>query len=191
MKDPYRLPMTLTLGGKQYPIHPDFRRVLQIISVLEDPQWPEFLRWQVALELFCPGVPDKHRSEAMGLLADFIRCGAADTPGPRLLDWEQDAHVIISDVNKVAGRELRAEEFVHWWTFLGWFHAIGQGQLSTLVAIRSKRAKGEKLESWEQEFYRQNKAAVDLQPRLTPQEQAEKDALRRLLEEKPPKASLV
>lgn len=181
MTDLYSLPGEITLGGQTYPIYADFRRILRIIAVLENCQWPEFLRWQVALELFCPGVPDEYRENAMEQLADFIRCGAPDVPGPKLLDWQQDASVIISDVNKVAGRELRSEPFVHWWTFLGWFHAIGQGQLSTLVAIRDKRARGERLEPWEQEFYRQNKSRVDLKPALTPQEQAQKDALNRLL----------
>lgn len=181
MKDLYRLPVTIRLGQREYPIGADFRRVLQIIAVLEKPEWPEFLRWQVALELFCPGVPDEYRAQAMEQLADFIRCGAQEVPGPKLLDWQQDAAVIISDVNKASGRELRAEEFVHWWTFLGWFHAIGQGQLATLVSIRDKRRRGGKLEPWEQEYYRQNKAQVDLPPRLTPQEQLERDRLNCLL----------
>ena len=181
MTDLYQLPRDVILGGKRYPICADFRRVITILSVLEDPAWPEFLRWQVALELFCPGVPDEHREQAMGLLADFIRCGAPDTPGPRLLDWRQDAAMIISDVNKVAGKELRAEEFVHWWTFLGWFHAIGQGQLSLLVSIRDKRRRGVKLEPWEEAYYQQNKAAVDLQKRCSSEEQAERDRLNRLL----------
>ena len=182
MRDLYRLPVSVRLGGNDYPINGDFRRVLQIIGVLERPDWPEFLRWQVALELFCPGVPDEFRAQAMEQLADFIRCGAPDTPGPKLLDWQQDAQVIMSDVNKASGRELRQEDFVHWWTFLGWFHAIGQGQLATLVSIRDKRRRGVKLEPWEQEYYRQNKLQVDLPPRLTPQEQAQRDALNRLLD---------
>ena len=40
---------------------------------------------------------------------------------------------------------------------------IGQGQLSLLVSIRDKRRRGEKLEPWEESYYRQNKAAVELQ----------------------------
>ena len=181
MTDLYTLPRSMTLGGREYPIHADFRQILRIIYVLEDPQWPEFLRWQVALELFCPGVPDGYRAQALEFLGSFIRCGAPDVPGPRLLDWQKDAAVIISDVNKAAGRELRQEKFVHWWTFLGWFHAIGQGQLATLVSIRDKRRRGQKLEGWEQEFYSQNKQQVDLPPRLTAAEEAERARLNMLL----------
>ena len=185
MTDLYSLPITVTLGGREYPVNADFRQVLKIIYALENPDWPEFLRWQVALELFCPGVPDEHRAAAMEFLASFISCGGPDTPGPRLLDWQKDAAVIISDVNRAAGKELRQEKFVHWWTFLGWFHAIGQGQLATLVSIRDKRRRGQKLEAWEQEYYRQNKALVDLPPRLTSAEQAERERLNALVNGSP------
>lgn len=183
MTDLWQLPRTMVLGGREYAVNADFRRALQILTVLEDPQYPEFFRWQVALALFCDQeIPDEHLAEALEFLGDFLRCGAADTPGPKLLDWQQDAAVILSDVNRVAGREVREAEFIHWWTFLGWFHAIGQGQLATLVAIRDKLRRGQKLEPWEQEYYRQNKKSVDLKPRRTAAEQAEIDALQRLLD---------
>lgn len=183
MTDLWQLPRAMTLGGREYPINADFRRALEIIRVLEDPEWPEFFRWQVALALFCDEeIPDGYLVAAMEFLADFLRCGAPDTPGPKLLDWQQDAQAILADVNRVAGREVREAEFIHWWTFLGWFHAIGQGQLATLVSIRDKLRRGQKLEGWEQEYYRLNKGAVDLTPRRTVAEQAEIDQLQRLLD---------
>lgn len=179
----WQLPRTMVLGGREYPVNADFRRALEILGVLEDPQWPEFFRWQVALALFCEEeIPDEDLPAAMEFLADFLRCGGPDTPGPKLLDWQQDAAVILSDVNRVAGREVREAEFIHWWTFLGWFHAIGQGQLATLVSIRDKLRRGQKLEGWEQEYYRLNKCAVDLPHRRTAAEQAEIDRLQHLLD---------
>ena len=39
--------------------------------------------------------------------------------------------------------------------------------LATVVGIRHKLAKGQKLEKWEQQFYRENKEIVDLRPQLT------------------------
>ena len=170
------------MGEEEIPIRADFRNILQVMAVLEDSRFPEFYRWHRALALFYAApVPETLEYPAMQAMADFIRYGSQDTPGPKLLDWQQDAPLIIADVNKVAGRELRSIPFVHWWTFLGWFHAIGQGQLATVVALRQKLAARQKLESWEQEFYRQNRALVDLKAPLTEQEQAEKDRLNRLL----------
>ena len=70
---------------------------------------------------------------------------------------------IVADVNRVAGREIRELEFVHWWTFLSWFHAIGEGQLSALVALRTKLARGEKLTEAERAYYAADPQKVRLQ----------------------------
>ena len=180
--DLWQLPDRLPVGGTEIPINADFRNILQVLAVLEDHRFPEFYRWHRALRLFYRQiVPEQQEYAAMEALADFIRYGSQDTPGPKLLDWQQDAAIIIADVNKAAGQELRSLPFVHWWTFLGWFHAIGQGQLSTVVAIRQKLQGKQKLEPWEQDFYRQNKAMVDMKAPLTEEEQAEKDRLNQLL----------
>ena len=126
--------------------------------------------------------PEEHLQEAMEYLAQFITCGQQDgKPAPKLIDWEQDAQPIIADVNKVAGTEIRALPFLHWWTFMAWFNAIGEGQLSMLVTIRDKLRRGKKLEKHEQEYYRQNRSRVDLKRRYSADEEAEFDHLKQLL----------
>ena len=121
----------------------------------------------------------------MEYLAAFISCGEKNNarPGPVLMDWEQDARAIIADVNRVAGLEVRALPYLHWWTFLSFFQAIGEGQLSTLVSIRDKLRKGKKLENWEKEFYRENKQRVDIPKRYSAEELAEQERLKKLLGE--------
>lgn len=178
----WELPKTARIGGIVYEIHTDFREILEIFGYLNDAELPALFRWRVALALFFEGeLPPEHRAEAMEYLCQFLRCGQPDVPGPKLLDWEQDAGAIISGVNGVAGREVRDLPYVHWWTFLSWFSAIGQGELATVICIRSKLARGQKLEAWEQDFYRQNRRRVDLQPHYTPAEQAERERLNELL----------
>ena len=89
----------------------------------------------------------------------FFNCGQDDdnnTPTPKLIDWDKDAQMIMSAINKVAGKEVRAEEYTHWWTFVGYYMAIGESTLSTVVSIRNKILKGEKLEKWEQKFRQEN-----------------------------------
>ncbi len=182
MTDLWELPRQALIGGKTYEIAADFREILRILQVLDDENQPEFMRWQVALQLFYGGpVPWEDQQQAMEYLSEFIRCGQQESPGPKLLDWQQDAPVIVAEVNRVAAREIRELAFVHWWTFLGWFHAIGDGQLSSLIALRSKLSRGKPLEDWEREFYRQNRSRVELRKRLSPQEQAEIDYLNHLL----------
>lgn len=175
------LPEQAVIGGREYALHADFRDILEIFRYLEDPEKPEFLRWRIAVGLFYEGdIPEEHMGEAMEYLAQFISCGSRGKPGPKLLDWEQDAQVIVADVNRAAGREVRQMEFLHWWSFLAFFNAVGEGQLSTLVSIRDKLRRGKKLEPWEREYYRRNKDRVDLKKRYSPEEEQQ----RRLLEER-------
>ena len=125
----WSLPTSATIGGVEYQLNADYRDILEIFEYLNDPDNPEWLRWQIAIALFYEGeIPEEHQPEAMQYLADFISCGEQEEkPGPKLLDWEQDASLIAADINKVAGTEIRAVEYLHWWTFYGWFLGIGEG----------------------------------------------------------------
>ena len=180
----WSLPQTATIGGVEYQLNTDYRDVLEIIEYLNDPENPEYLRWQIAVALFydCEEFPEEHLQEAMEYLAAFIACD--DTPSalsPKLLDWEQDAQIIVADVNKVAGTEIRAVPYLHWWTFLSYFRAIGEGQLLTLVSIREKLRTGKKLEPWEQEYYHKNPERVILRTKYLAEEEEELDELKQLL----------
>lgn len=184
MTDCWSLPDRVCFGDREYLLNCDFRDILEIFSYFSHPDMPDYLKWEIALALFYrQRVDNAHRREAMDYLCRFIAGGKEEKlrPGPKLLDWQQDSQLIISDINKTAGREIRALPFVHWWTFLSWFHAIGEGQLSTVVAIRSKLAKGIKLESWEKEYYREHKSQVDIQPSYSRQELQHRQQLEQLL----------
>ena len=74
----------------------------------------------------------------------------------KAIDWENDEQLICSAINNVANTEIRSVEYCHWWTFMGYFCAIGESPLSTVVGIRNKIAKGKKLEKYENEFRRDN-----------------------------------
>ncbi len=186
---PWELPTTAVIGGREYSLNADFRDILDILHHLEDPDEPEFIRWQIALALFYEEhdkMPAKDQQEAMEYLALFLTGGQTEEqhgPAQKLIDWDQDAQVIVADVNKVAGCEIRALPFLHWWSFLAFFQGIGEGQLSTRVSIRDKLRRGKPLEKWERDFYRQNKKQVDLKRRYSSEELAEQERLKKLLGE--------
>ena len=185
MMSRWKLPRDGEIAGKKYEIHTDYRDILEIFGYFSDPELPDYLKWEIALGLFYEGeIPESDRLAAMEYMAWFMAGGKAEAaaPGPKLLDWEQDADLIAADINKAAGQEVRALSYLHWWTFLSWFNAIGQGQLSTVVSIRSKLAKGKKLEDWEKEFYREHRAQVELPKRYSRQELAQKQRLERMLD---------
>lgn len=183
MIDTWRLPKTAIIGGNEYPINTDFRDILEIISYLNDGSRPQYVQWQIAMGLFYEGVIPPHlHNEAMQYLAEFISYGDTEAkPGPKLMDWEQDAQIIIGDVNKVAGKEVREEKYLHWWTFLSYFYGIGEGQLSTIISIREKKRSGKKLEKWEEEFYKKNRHKVDFRKTQTTEDAAVKEYFKKWL----------
>lgn len=179
----WQLPTTAELAGKTWAIHSDYRDVLNIIAWLTGAEGGDLDaqgRWYVALRLFYPdfdALPRDAWQTAAEFLAAFLaggrdQPGQAARPAPRLLDWRQDAPLIVAGVNKVAGRDVRALPYLHWWSFLAFFDSIGEGTLSTVVSIRDKRRRGKKLEAWEQEFYRTHRAEVDLRPLAPPPDTA-------------------
>lgn len=180
----WELPKEAVIGGKTYELHTDYRDILEAFSILQDEGMPEFLRWRIALALFYEEeIPDEDFQEAAEYFCRFVTCGREETsdPGPQLIHWQQDAQDIVADVNKVAGQEIRAVPYLHWWTFLGWFRGIGEGNLSMLVSIRDKLRRGKKLEPFEQEYYRRNKDRVKMQKNYSAEELAEQERLKAIL----------
>lgn len=178
------LPKEAVLGEKTYTIHTDYRQILEVFSWLQKEELPEFIRWRVALALFYEEeIPEEAFQQAAEYFRWFVNCGQEESgnPGPQLLDWEQDAQDIAADVNKVAGQEIRSLPYLHWWTFMGWFRGIGEGNLSTLISIRDKLRRGKKLEKWEQEYCRRNRSRVNLTKKYSAEELAEQERLRALL----------
>lgn len=130
-------------------------------------------------------LPADDYEEAFQAAAHFIDCGRdwQDSPkkSPRVMDWEQDKSILFPAINKAAGLEVRTVPYMHWWTFMGYYMEISEGVFSTILSLRQKRAKGKKLEKWEQEFWQQNKDICVLKKRLSQEEIEERDRLNALL----------
>ena len=166
----YELPTTVTVNDKTYTIREkgDFRMVLSCFQLLNDVEMSEQERIFALLLVFYEEfndfedileVPEDDLKSLVNEAFSFFNCGREHAPGEtnyKTIDWEQDSQLISSAVNKVAGKEIRAETYLHWWTFMGYFNAVGESALATVVGIRTKIAKGKKLEKYEQEFRRDN-----------------------------------
>ena len=110
----------------------------------------------------CDNIPAEHIQEALDKVAEFIDMGIAeDSKKPKTMDWEQDAPILIPAINEVLNCEIRAEKYIHWWTFMGAYMEIGESLFSNIIHIRQKKQKGKKLEKWEQDFYNENKSLID------------------------------
>lgn len=163
----YELPKEIMINKQSWAIRNggDYRVVLDCFLALEDFELTKEERILSALIIF---YEDLNSVEDVFNLPDlecaykemvkFFNCGQAESYGSNinLIDWESDSTLIMSAINNVAGKEVRSEEYVHWWTFMGYYVAIGECPLSNIVGIRYKRAKGKKLEKYEKDFVRDN-----------------------------------
>lgn len=190
------LPETLTVGGEEYTIRTDYRNILQVFEAFQDPELTQEEKWIVAIYLLFEGFScddDVMKAaqdgfdlgEAMKKISWFISAGQPEKEVLELptYNWKQDEQIIFSAVNKVAGRETRELEYLHWWTFLGYFNEVGEGTFSFIVGIRHKLNKGKKLEKHEKEFLSHNKELVLMKKPLTKEEQEQEEAYKSLLDE--------
>lgn len=191
----YEIPTSVLIEDKSYAIRNqgDFRMVLDCFAALEDTSLDPNERIVACLIIFYEDfneVEDVARTPRETLeqltleMFKFMNCGkskeelGAKQPF-RLLDWEKDSQLVCSAVNKVAGMEIRSCPYLHWWTFMGYYLAIGESALATVVSIRSKIAKNKKLEKFEKEFRRDNPQYFNMDYR-TQQDREEDELIKQL-----------
>ncbi len=192
------LPETLAVGNETYHIRTDYRNVLQTFEAFNDQELETTEKWIVAIYLlFADFTCAEDVEEAVGggfdvsgaikQLMWFISGGKEerkdDRKEPPTYDWVQDEQIIFSAVNNVAKKEVREVEYMHWWTFLGYFYEIGEGNFSYIVGIRNKLNKGKKLEKQEKEFLNKNKDMVLIKKKLSKEEQEQEDEFQALLDD--------
>lgn len=190
------LPTALNIHGTEYRIRSDFRAVLDVLTAMNDPdlflpdadEWEQqAVRMSTMTTIIYPDyelIPRDHYMEACNKAIQFIDMGMKEDnkrPLPRLMDWEQDGQIIIPAINRVVGKEVRALEYMHWWTFLGAYMEIGDCLFSQIVSVRGKRAKHKKLDTWEKEFIRENQKLVELKKKYTEQELKDQEDIERFL----------
>lgn len=190
------LPEALIVCGEEYSIRTDYRNVLQVFEAFQDPELQPEEKWIVAIYLLfedfsCANDVLQAAQEGFDVVETqkqilwFISAGQPEKQIVELpvYNWSQDEQMIFSAVNKVAGKETRELDYLHWWTFLGYFNEVGEGIFSFVVGIRHKLNHKKKLEKHEKEFLAKNKELVKLEKPKTKEEQKQEDAYQALLDE--------
>jgi hypothetical protein len=168
----WSFPTSLHIGEVDYEIRTDYRAVIDLFAALNDPEILSeseeliaYAQTQCILQIMFPDyekIPEEDIPEALQKVSEFIDMGIKEEKKkPKTMDWEQDAPILIPAINKVLNTEIRAQKYIHWWTFLGAYMEIGESLFSNIIHIRQKKAKGKKLEKWEQDFYKENKSLID------------------------------
>lgn len=180
----YGLPKCVNLGGIDYEIRTDYSAILDIIEVLNDPDFSDEDKCQCVIEIFYVDyekIPIALYPEAIKQCYSFIDGGRkeeSNQKSPKLMDWEQDFPLIIGAINRVIGQDIRAIDYdpienkggLHWFTFLAAYQEIGECLFSQIVSIRDKLARGKKLEKYERDWLNRNRNIVDLRQKLSQEE---------------------
>lgn len=180
-----RLPQALEVGGKMLPIRTDFRDVLNLFPIFDDPELSDLEKAYVTCRnLYQCEITAYDFDEAVEKIYWFIDGGdiPKDNPVPiRILDWEKDERTLMPAISKTVGvPDVRNLPYMHWWTFLGAFGEMGEGLFSSILNVRRKLANGEKLEEWENKWIRNNKDLIAVR---TKEEQAAIDETEAFLKE--------
>lgn len=169
----YELPTSVQVGDNIYKItdNGDFRVILDCFSALGDAELSVQERLISCIIIFYDEFDDLESvlvcddlQELVKQMYLFFNCGYVNTQetqssytnGRKLIDWEADAQLICSAVNKVAGEEIRLKSYLHWWTFMGYYMAVDHSLLNIIATIRDKILRGISLEKQERQFRNEN-----------------------------------
>lgn len=169
----YLLPTTAEIDGIEYKIRSDYRCILDIFSALNDVNLSNEEKAIVILCVFyeeSEKIPRDKVQEAIKECFKFINCGNEEPKKKtqKLVDWDKDFQYIVAPINRVVGKDIRGETYLHWWTFMSAYYEIGgECVFSQIVRIRNKKAQGKQLDKTEQEWYKDNREIVDIGTKYT------------------------
>lgn len=186
MMNNYTLPTSIIIDDRPFGIRDkgDFRMVLSCFNIMSNVELTSQERLYACLLVFYEDFYDLDDlleyteiiNELSRNMVWFLDCGQdfeSARKMPKLVDWDRDSVLICSAINSIAGKEVRAEKYIHWWTFIGYYMAIGECSLSNIMGIRYKIAKSEKLEKHEKKFVYENPQYFNIDYRTSEQKEAE------------------
>ena len=166
----FDLPTSVTVSGCEYPIRTDFRVILEIFVMLDDPDLTDADKTAALLRMFYVNRPPD-AEEAILAFTDFVdpRHGSQGKKPPgRLIDWSQDFDLMVAPINHILGFECRAVDYLHWRTFLAAYLEIPpESVFARVLRIREKLRTGKKLEKYEKPWYRRNMDLVVVRARYS------------------------
>ena len=110
------LPDTVMVDGGAFSVNTDFKTILKIFAILDDPEILDAHKGAQIVRLFFRDAAPARWEDAFGW---FVRCGDAPNPAqetPRGFDYDFDAPEIYASFLHLYGIDL-LQENLHWWQF--------------------------------------------------------------------------
>ncbi len=170
----FSLPDSVTVSGTEYPVRTDFRVILEIFVMLDDPDLTDADKTEALFRMFYVERP-LDAEKALQAFTDFVdpRHGSQGKKSSgRLIDWQQDFDLMVAAINHILGFECRAVEYLHWRIFLAAYLEIPpESVFARVLRIREKLRTGRKLEKYERAWYKKNLDLVTLKPKFSAAEE--------------------
>ena len=176
----YDLPKSVVINGVEFKIRYDYRVILYLFEIINDPEIDDQERALAVLQNFYVDFEELMDYEAAIRECYWFINGGKYEENPKqkivkVMDWSQDFQLIVAPINRVLGYEIRSQEYdsntntggVHWWTFLSAYQEIGDCLFAQVVRIREKKARGKALDKSDRDFYRKNRDLVDIKVHYT------------------------
>ncbi len=140
-------PTAFESGGKQYPIHTDFREWIRFESLLTNSDVPENLKTVIALRMiFADNVP-KNIISAVQFIFWFYRGGkerriiqdndgSAALESRRVYDFEYDSEYVFAAFLGQYGINLAHTDYMHWWEFRALFLSLRECRMTDIMGCR-------------------------------------------------------
>ena len=169
----FSLPDTVTVNETEYKVRTDFRVILEIFVMLDDPDLTDADKIEALLRMFYLERPS-NPEVAIQAFASFAnpRSARKGEKSTRLIDWSQDFPLMVAPINHILNAECRSLPYLHWHTFLSAYLEIPpESVFSQVLRIREKLRTGKKIEKHERAWYNKNRSLVDLQQKYSTAEE--------------------
>lgn len=165
------LPTSLIIGETEIDIYTDYRDILDIFSIFNNPNLLDTEKVIVGLERFYKTSEYKpHIEDATKQMFAFMSMNdeqhTIKSNSKPLYDWDQDFNIIVAPINRVMNTDVRGLDYLHWWTFLSAFMEIGECTFNTYVGIRDKLNRGKKLEKYEEKILKEHREDIILKSKV-------------------------
>ena len=171
----FSLPSEVDVAGRSYEVRTDYRVILEILVMLDDPDLSDGDKTEALLRMFYVNQsPDPMAAvEAFRRFVD-PRCEDKNltSRNARLISWQQDFDLMVAPINHILGCEVRALDHLHWHTFLSAYLEIPPDSVfARVLRIREKLRQGKKLEKYEKQWFNKNRDLVHLKPKFSQAEE--------------------
>ncbi|MCC8023376.1 MAG: bacteriophage Gp15 family protein [Clostridiales bacterium] len=181
------LPTSVSVGGREYEIHADFRTSVLFSIMVDDPELTQREKLLHALALYYPEIPED-AAEAIRCITAFYACGHTDdgpgktaanasAPADLIYSFEYDDAYIYAAFLQQYGIDLTQAQ-LHWWQFKALLEALDEETLfKKILRYRAVRIDA-RMTKEEQAFYREMKQLYALPKQISQNDRQRLDAIR-------------